>query len=82
VVATELDGRAAWVVGTATTGGRLWVAADGSGELLRATITGTGAVDLVFDRWGRATSWHAPAATERPVVPSPSVVPAPPTAVG
>ncbi|QKE82511.1 hypothetical protein [Arthrobacter sp. NEB 688] len=75
VVPLELDGRAAWRLGRSRTGARLWVAADGSGDLLRAVVTGTGAVDLSFDAWGRATTWAAPGADERPDLPVPTPPP-------
>lgn len=77
VVPLDLDGRAVWRLGEARTGARLYVAADGSAELVRAVVTGTGAVDLAFEAWGAATTWAPPAAGERPDLPTPEVPSAP-----
>lgn len=56
----EVDGTAAWVIGD-TGGPRLWVAADGSAELLRLVVPGSDALDLVFSQWGRVEPLNAPA---------------------
>ena len=55
----EVGGRAAYVLGTAP-GARLWVAADGSGALLRAVGPRTAPSDLVFSGWGRAQTFTEP----------------------
>ena len=59
---TELDGRAAYVLGEEG-GARLWVASDGSGALLRAIGPKTAPSDLVFSEWGRAEKFAAPPAS-------------------
>jgi hypothetical protein len=56
----EVDGRAAWLLGSETAGARVWVAAGGGGEVLRIAVSGTGAADLVASDWERATTWEAP----------------------
>ncbi len=57
VTADEVDGRAAWMLGSAGRP-RLWVAGDGSGELLRVVVPdGT---EVRFTRWGRAQTFVAP----------------------
>jgi hypothetical protein len=52
VVPDEVGGREAWVLGRAD-GPRLWVAADGGGELLRLLVPGEEPTDLRFSDWGR-----------------------------
>lgn len=56
---TEVEGRAAYVLGEEG-GARLWVAADGSGALLRAVGPRTAPSDLVFSDWGRAQTFSPP----------------------
>ncbi|HSO63893.1 MAG TPA: hypothetical protein VLQ78_02225, partial [Ornithinibacter sp.] len=56
---TEVGGRAAYVLG-AEGGARLWVAADGSGALLRAVGPKTAPSDLVFSGWDRAKTFSPP----------------------
>ena len=56
---TEVDGRAAYVLGEEG-GARLWVAADGSGALLRAVGPESAPSDLVFTDWGRAQTFSPP----------------------
>ena len=58
--ATEVDGRAAYVLGEEG-GARLWVAADGSAALLRAVGPKTAPSDLAFSEWGRAQTFSPPA---------------------
>ncbi len=77
VTPEDVGGRAAWRLGSPSGGAQLWVAADGGGELLRVSVTGTGAADLVFDRWERATRWDPPAPGEVPVVPDPAATATP-----
>lgn len=60
VAVDELAGAAAWVIGE-TGGPRLWVAADGSAELLRIVVPGADPLALSFSAWGRAESISAPA---------------------
>ncbi len=69
VTEEDLDGRPTWVLGSAATGARVWLVADGGGEVARISVTGTGALDLTFDRWDRARTWSAPAPGEVPQVP-------------
>ena len=56
----EVDGRAAYVLGTEG-GPRVWVAADGSGSLLRAVGPASEPSDLTFSGWGRARTFTQPA---------------------
>jgi hypothetical protein len=56
---TEVDGRPAYLHG-APTGARLWVAADGSGTLLRVVGPKSDPADLTFSGWGRATTFTQP----------------------
>lgn len=60
VVEDEVGGRAAWRLGE-DGGARLWVAADGSTELLRLVVAGPGASDLAFADWDRARTFTEPA---------------------
>ncbi len=62
----EVDGRAAWLLGSEQAGARVWVAAGGGGEVLRITVSGTGAADLTATDWERATTWTAPSPGEVP----------------
>jgi hypothetical protein len=55
----RVDGRAAWVVGPAA-GPRVWVAADGSDELLRYVGPKAAPADLSFTGWERAETFTAP----------------------
>jgi len=57
---TEVDGRQAFVLGREG-GARLWVAADGSGTLLRVVGPATDASDLTFTDWDRARTFTQPA---------------------
>ncbi|MGG5258086.1 hypothetical protein [Phycicoccus avicenniae] len=66
VVATEVDGRPAWLLGSEARGARVWVAADSGGEVLRIAVSGERALDLVASGWERARTWSAPAAGEVP----------------
>lgn len=66
VAESEVDGRAAWLLGSEQAGARVWVAAGGGGELLRIVVSGTGAADLTATDWERATTWTAPAPGEVP----------------
>ncbi|WP_299445651.1 hypothetical protein [uncultured Phycicoccus sp.] len=59
----EVAGVAAWVIGE-DDGPRLWVAADGSAELLRIVVPGADPLDLTFGGWGRAETFSAPAAAD------------------
>lgn len=59
VAAAEVDGREAWVVGPEA-GPRLWVAADGGGELLRYLGPTSGPADLAFTGWERAETVQEP----------------------
>lgn len=56
---TEVDGRAAYVIG-AEGGTRLWVAADGSSTVLRYVGPKSAPADLAFSDWGRATTFIEP----------------------
>jgi hypothetical protein len=56
---TEVDGRPAYLLG-AKGGPRLWVAADGSGTLLRYVGPKREPADLTFSDWGRATTFTQP----------------------
>jgi len=56
---TEVDGRPAYLLG-AKGGPRLWVAADGSGTLLRAVGAKSEPLDLVFSEWDRAGTFTEP----------------------
>ncbi len=56
---TEVDGRPAYVLG-AEGGTRLWVAADGSGTLLRFVGPKSAPADLTFSDWGRVTTFIEP----------------------
>lgn len=58
---TEVDGRPAYVLGQRG-GARLWVAADGSGTLLRLVGPKSEPTDLTFSKWGRATTFTEPPA--------------------
>jgi hypothetical protein len=58
----DVDGRAAYLLGNAG-GAQLWVAADGSGEILRAVGPPTAPSDMVFTEWGRAQRASAPPAS-------------------
>ena len=57
---TEVDGQPAFVLGREG-GARLWVAADGSGTLLRVVGPQTDASDLTFTDWDRACTFTQPA---------------------
>lgn len=56
---TEVDGRPAYLLGQAG-GARLWVAADGSGTLLRLVGPKSEPTDLTFSSWGRARTFTEP----------------------
>lgn len=56
---TEVDGRPAYLLG-AKGGTRMWVAADGSGTLLRYVGPKREPADLTFSDWGRATTFTQP----------------------
>jgi hypothetical protein len=56
---TEVDGQPAYVLGQQG-GARLWVAADGSGTLLRLVGPKSEPTDLTFSKWGRATTFTEP----------------------
>ena len=56
---TELDGRSVYLLGQEG-GARLWVAADGSGTLLRVVGPKSDPSDLTFSDWGRATTFDEP----------------------
>lgn len=56
---TELDGRPAYLLG-APGGARIWVAADGSGNLLRLVGPKSDPSDLTFTDWGRARTFTEP----------------------
>jgi hypothetical protein len=58
---TEVDGQPAYVLGQQG-GARLWVAADGSGTLLRLVGPKSEPTDLTFSKWGRATTFTEPPA--------------------
>lgn len=58
----DVDGRAAYLLGAAG-GAQLWVAADGSGEILRAVGPSTAPSDFVFTEWDRAPVVTAPPAS-------------------
>ena len=62
VAETEVDGRAAYVLG-AEGGARLWVAADGSGTVLRIVGPPSAPSDLVFSEWNRAKTFTRPPAS-------------------
>lgn len=60
----SVRGREAWVLG-APDGPRLWVATDGSADVLRIAIrSGADAGTLVFDRWNSAQTFDEPAPDE------------------
>ena len=61
-VEAELDGRPAYLLGDEG-GPRLWVAADGSGTVLRAVGPTTAPSDLAFRNWGRARTFAPPPAS-------------------
>ena len=61
-VEAELDGRPAYLLGDEG-GPRLWVAADGSGTVLRAVGPTTAPSDLAFRDWGRARTFTPPPAS-------------------
>ena len=56
---TEVDGRPAYLLG-GKGGPRLWVAADGSGTLLRAVGAKSEPLDLSFSEWDRAGTFTEP----------------------
>ena len=56
---TEVGGQPAYVVG-AEGGARLWVAADGSGTVLRYVGPKSEPADLTFSDWGRAPTFTQP----------------------
>jgi hypothetical protein len=56
----EVDGQPAFVLGREG-GARMWVAADGSGALLRVVGPTTDAFDLTFTDWDRARTFDQPA---------------------
>jgi hypothetical protein len=56
----EVGGRPAYVLGR-DGGARLWVAADGSGTLLRAVGPASEPSDLTYSDWGRARTFTQPA---------------------
>lgn len=58
-VETEVDGRPAYLLG-AKGGPRLWVAADGSGTLVRLVGPKSEPADLTFSDWGRVTTFQQP----------------------
>ena len=64
---TEVDGRPVFVLGREG-GARMWVAADGSGTLLRVVGPPTDPSDLTFTDWDRARTFTqpAPAPARRP----------------
>jgi hypothetical protein len=55
----DLDGQQVWVLGSRGRA-QLWVAPDGSGELLRMVVPSGEVADLTFGSWGRVTTWPAP----------------------
>ncbi len=59
---TALEGRPAFLIGREG-GARLWVAADGSGMVLRAEGPPGAPTDLVFSDWGRARTFTPPPAS-------------------
>ncbi len=59
VEAGEVDGRDAYVLGQEG-GGRLWVATDGSGTVLRIVGAASAPDDLAFSDWGRARTFEQP----------------------
>ncbi len=59
VEAGEVDGRDAYVLGQEG-GGRLWVATDGSGTVLRILGPASAPDDLAFSDWGRAKTFEQP----------------------
>jgi hypothetical protein len=61
-VETDLDGRPAYLLGDEG-GPRLWVAADGSGTVLRAVGPTSAPSDLAFRSWGRARTFTPPPAS-------------------
>lgn len=61
-VETQLEGRPAYLIGTEG-GARLWMAADGSGTLLRAEGPPGAPTNLVFSDWGGARTFAAPPAS-------------------
>jgi hypothetical protein len=56
---TDVDGRPVYVLGRPG-GARLWVAADGSGTLLRVVGPKSERSDLTFSQWGHATTFAEP----------------------
>lgn len=58
---TTLKGKDAYLL-TGRDGARLWVATDGSGQLLRAVGPKGAPSDLTFSGWERARTWQAPPA--------------------
>jgi hypothetical protein len=60
---TEVDGRAAYLLGRQG-GPRLWVAADGSGALLRAVGAKSEPTELTFSDWDRARTFTEPPASK------------------
>ena len=59
----ESRGRELWVLGRAGAA-QLWVAADGSGELVRLLLPGPVPTDVVFSEWGRVAPLTAPPAAD------------------
>lgn len=59
---TTVEGRQAYAIGR-DGGARLWVAADGSGMVLRAEGPPGAPTDLVFSDWGRARTFTPPPAS-------------------
>jgi len=57
---TEVDGQPVYLLGQQG-GPRLWVAADGSGSLLRVVGPKSAPSDLTFTEWGRAKTFTEPA---------------------
>ena len=56
---TEVDGKPVYLLGQQG-GPRLWVAADGSGSLLRVVGPKSAPSDLTFTEWGRAETFTEP----------------------
>ena len=54
-----MDGRDAYVLGQEGSG-RLWVATDGSGTVLRIVGPASAPDDLAFTDWGRARTFEQP----------------------
>jgi hypothetical protein len=59
----DLGGTSAYLMSKSKAGSydlKIWIAADGTGNLLRVQQTGSDAVDFTFSEWNAVAPWTAP----------------------